>query len=39
MCTVPVKVSVGWREAVSGLCDARMSCMVPDVVADCLIVD
>jgi len=28
MCTVPVKVSVGCREAVSGLCEARMSCMV-----------
>ena len=28
MCTVPVKVSVGWREAVSGLWAARMSCMI-----------
>jgi len=28
MCTVPVNVSVGCREAVSGLWEARMSCMV-----------
>ena len=31
ICTVPVNVSVGCRDAVSGLCEARMSCMSIDL--------
>lgn len=38
MCTVPVKVSVGCFEAVSGLCEARINCILMGLISIGLVV-